>query len=877
MRSYRCPPVRRLLGVLFASSLILCLWLDQVVTAQSPNPAQLVQQGIDRYQAGNYPAAIAVLKTALTQYQQNHDRPNTAIVLENIARAAQQLGQSDQAITYWQQAISLYQQLGNSAKLGRALTEQAQAYTTLGQPKTAIALLCHEIEPADLDESPNQSVTCVAKSALQLAQTTHDKELETAALGSLGEAYRLLGEYEAAIDRLKSTLTLAETLKNKPYQISALNSLANALTSRAQLNYRRAQSAQRRQDLDGAKNRTQSAKSDDDQALKYLKESIALAQDQKDAPAQLRSLLSVIPIYTRQKDEKARNSTLKEAVSLWEALPNTRSRIYAGIDLARFLQSSSCAVSPAETILQKSRDSAHQIQDHRAESFALGALGKLYECRGTLTQALELTQQAMLVAEQDLKSKDSLYQWEWQTGRILKALKREPEAIAAYNRSINTLATIRSDILSANRDLQFDFRDTIEPLYRDLIALQLSLKDKPTSQNNGIQSAKLKRQDSDSTNRSLDTVLNTMDSLRLAELQNYFGSECNVIPIGQANAALIQTQPRTAIVNSIILGDNTVIILKLPDQALLRFLVNVSQDQLEERVNAFRQRLEDYTNKAPFDLQESQELYDLLIKPFAALLKEQNITTLVFVQDGILRSIPMAALHDGKQFLVENYAIATTPSLSLTTLTPLNRGNLQALGLGVTQATIVEGKSFSPLEYVKSEIDGLVQQLPGSQSLLDQDFQRDRLKKVLNQTSFPIIHIATHGQFGADPGDTFLVTGDRPQNKLTIADLDRLLRRAAKNKDPIDLLMLTACQTAVGDDRSTLGLAGVALQAGARSAIASLWFISDEATGELTNSFYNNLPKMSRAEALQNAQRELIKSGKTPAYWSAFVLVGSWL
>jgi tetratricopeptide (TPR) repeat protein len=200
MRSYRCPPVRRLLGVLFLSSLILCLWLNQVVMAQSSNPAQLVQQGIDRYQAGNYPEAIAILKTALTQYQQSHDRPNTAIVLENIARTSQQLGQSDQAIAYWQQAISLYQQLGNSAKLGRALTEQAQAYTNLGQPKTAIVLLCHEIEPADLDESPNQSVTCVVNSALQLAQTTQDKTLEAAALGSLGEAYRLLGEYEAAID-----------------------------------------------------------------------------------------------------------------------------------------------------------------------------------------------------------------------------------------------------------------------------------------------------------------------------------------------------------------------------------------------------------------------------------------------------------------------------------------------------------------------------------------------------------------------------------------------------------------------------------------------------------------------------------------------------
>jgi CHAT domain-containing protein len=118
------------------------------------------------------------------------------------------------------------------------------------------------------------------------------------------------------------------------------------------------------------------------------------------------------------------------------------------------------------------------------------------------------------------------------------------------------------------------------------------------------------------------------------------------------------------------------------------------------------------------------------------------------------------------------------------------------------------------------------------------------------------------------------VTGD--SQKLTIADLDALIRRVVKSNEPIDLLTLTACQTAVGDDRAALGLAGVAVQAGANSALASLWFINDATTAEFTKAFYSNLKTTGKATALQTAQNALIQQGRHPGYWAPFVLVGSW-
>jgi CHAT domain-containing protein len=247
------------------------------------------------------------------------------------------------------------------------------------------------------------------------------------------------------------------------------------------------------------------------------------------------------------------------------------------------------------------------------------------------------------------------------------------------------------------------------------------------------------------------------------------------------------------------------------------------------------------------------------------------------VQDGILRSVPMAALHDGNQFLIERYAIATTASLTLTNPRPLQRKGLRALALGLTQSVEIEGQKFGALANVDAETQTIERILPGSRRLLDLDFTSKTLTTELDRSNYPIIHIATHGQFGNEPNDTFLVTGDK--KKLTINILDDILR-SVNVESPIELLSLTACTTAVGDDRAALGLAGVAAQAGAKSVLASLWLIEDNTTAKLVDSFYSSLreetSKLSKAEALQKAQLSILKERPHPAYWAAFTLIGNW-
>lgn len=141
-----------------------------------------------------------------------------------------------------------------------------------------------------------------------------------------------------------------------------------------------------------------------------------------------------------------------------------------------------------------------------------------------------------------------------------------------------------------------------------------------------------------------------------------------------------------------------------------------------------------------------------------------------------------------------------------------------------------------------------------------------------------MMHVASHGQFDSHVDKTFLLASGE---KLTMDQLDALVGSFWPAEAPLELLTLSACQTAVGDDRAALGLAGVAIKAGARSALATLWHVNDRASSELVVEFYRQLqlPKMSRAAALQQAQLSLIREPRYahPGYWAPFLMLNNWL
>jgi len=186
-------------------------------------------------------------------------------------------------------------------------------------------------------------------------------------------------------------------------------------------------------------------------------------------------------------------------------------------------------------------------------------------------------------------------------------------------------------------------------------------------------------------------------------------------------------------------------------------------------------------------------------------------------------------------------------------------------------------QGFAPLPYVGEELK-TVHALYGGTLLENQQFTVAAMEKDLGETPYRIVHIASHGQFDSDVNKTFLLTYD---GKLGMNKLEQILGLSRFRTDAVELLTLSACQTAAGDDRAALGLAGVAIKAGARSALATLWTVNDPASAALVADFYRALqdPANSKAAALQKAQLELLKDARYrhPSYWSAFLLIGNWL
>jgi CHAT domain-containing protein len=301
--------------------------------------------------------------------------------------------------------------------------------------------------------------------------------------------------------------------------------------------------------------------------------------------------------------------------------------------------------------------------------------------------------------------------------------------------------------------------------------------------------------------------------------------------------------------------------------------VDVGRVRFDAEVGALRRALE---RRATFAFREHAErVHEWLIRPLEPLLASGAIQALVFVPRGPLRTIPLAALRDPRtgQFLVERIPLAVTPGLTLTQPRPLARSRAALLAAGISAAQ----DGFPALARVPDELAAASRAFPGVR-LLDAEFSADALERVLAQRAFDIVHIASHGEFSSAAGDSFVLAHG---GRLGMERLAAIIAATRFRERPVELLTLSACQTAAGDERAALGLAGVAVRAGARSALATLWSVHDESAARLVESFYAQLrrPGVSRAVALQRAQLHLLRDTpyRHPAYWAPFLLINSWL
>ncbi|MEQ9355617.1 CHAT domain-containing protein [Coleofasciculus chthonoplastes] len=341
-------------------------------------------------------------------------------------------------------------------------------------------------------------------------------------------------------------------------------------------------------------------------------------------------------------------------------------------------------------------------------------------------------------------------------------------------------------------------------------------------------------------------------------------------------------------------GEELVLILVTASGEPMRFPVpGATREMVLNRSQQLRRAVTDVRIPRPY-LPVSQQLYQWLIAPLEAELASREITNLAFVVDVGLRSLPMAVLHDGNGFILERYSIGLMPSLSLTDTRYVDVRNLEVLAMGASEFT-----DQNPLPAVPIELATITDNLWQGESFLNSTFTPQRLKRVRNRTPFGILHLATHGEFkSGKPENSYIQFWD------TKLYLDQI-RELGLNNPPVELMVLSACRTALGDEEAELGFTGLAVQAGVKSALGSLWYVSDEGTLGLMTTFYSQLKEVPiKAEALRQAQLAMIRgevriekgqlvtpNGTIPLppqladlpdrelthpyYWSAFTLVGS--
>lgn len=888
--------------VLFSIGLTTAVSLPALSQAKaSVSPTNLSQQGKQYYEAGQLDRAIETWQEATAAYEAQGNEAGSRESALNTATA--------------QQAIGLYDRSCDSLLSAFDL----QAKTSCGQI----------LEQAQLIEPQLEGIvplTEEAKARLLPAVTAitdePDSRDKVQGLLRFGDYLRASGYPRVANRALELSLLATEQLEDPAQKTATLLSLGN--TQRAIAIEQQNKFSPQTIVLDAIANSTGNAESalrDYQSALDYYQQAAEIAPNQLDSlKAQLNRLsllldvreywqeaiaslnrnldlleisdpdflqdISTGSVRLEQDLERELQSQIASATAQLEpAIANlspTRAEIIARINFAQSLIRQGKTDRNTAEILATAIQQSQAIDNLTTEAEAMGYLGSLYEQQTQYVAARRLTEGALQLAP-TAEYPEIAYRWNAQLGEILALQGKRDRALSAYETSFNTIKALRSDLATT----------PVEPIFRDYISLLLA--EEPSSS-------------------QLSQAREVLESLQVATLDNFFRDPCS--QISEEPVAIDDVDLQAAVIYPILLSDRLEVILTLPGKPLRHYTTpNLSREKVANKIKQLRRRsltnpgfaeairgargnpeaateIEQIKTSQQESLQQdilpiASEIYSWLVEPAEAELQASGVKTLVFVLDGSLRNIPMALLYDSKEqkYLIEkDYNVALSSGLQLTAPQPLKREPIKVLAAGVTSD--FPAFRFPPIPKVEDELNTIKEIFGQSEILLNQEFTESSLEQKLLESDFPVVHLATHGQFGSTADQTFILSGAEEGNPLiNVNQFDNLLKAGnLRRSQPIELLVLSACNTAQGDNEAILGLAGVAVRAGARSTIATLWGANDEATANLMGKFYNNLAgdaQVSKARALREAQLELLAEPDSqyrhPYYWAPFVLVGNWL
>ncbi len=835
------------------------LTIARDIQDRAKEAACLAQLGKDYIQLSQYERAIGYLEKAIVIRRELKDADGEREDLQSLGQSCLSLGLLGQGIAYIEQALKIARDAKSRSAEGQSLILVGGLYAVLGRGQKAVNYL---------DEASN------------IARELKDSQLETGAIFGRGLAQLSLRQQQKAIDSFQEVLSIARETKNRSAEGAALLGFVFAYITLNQ----------------------------PDKVIEYSEQVLTVARETKQRSAELTPLTTLGIAYVSLKRFDKAAAYLEQALVLARELKSRQSEatVLGMLMICRAeRQEPRLAIilgKKSVNLLQEVRTDLHDINQSLEQSF----IQRWQSCYRYLAD--------LLVAQGRLP----------EAQQVLGLLKQQEYfEFVRRDAGATSLTQVQINFTAAEAEMEKEF-SAISGRIAEIGAQHAALL--ALSNRSAEQEKKLSELESqlESANQAFQKFL---DQLDLELSKNKPGND--VATLRESQALMTTLRELNAVALYTIVGkDKYRVILITPDvQKAYEF--PITEADLNKKIYAFREVLQDpHTDPRP----QAEELYRILIGPeLARDIAQTKAPTIMWSLDGTLRYLPVAALHDGQKYLVENYRNVVFTLASREHLKDPVSPKWQALGVGVSREREVfdaESKTslrFPALPGVRAELSGIVrQETSGATSsgilegkvMLDDSFTVDALKSLLRlrggDQPYKVVHIASH--FNFQPGDetkSFLLLGDGTLSLARLKSMSSLF-------DKVELLTLSACNTATGgsgEGKEVEGFAVLAQRQGAEAIIATLWPVSDSSTSQLMQQFYRlreATQGTTKAEALRQAQLALLhgelrepsentKGARAslavnadkdstgarfvtdpqrpfahPYYWAPFILIGNW-
>lgn len=853
------------------------------IAEQEPGAEKWFLDVYELWLKGEYTATLAKLQQYLTDFREKGDRAREGAVIACIGIAYRSMGNYNQGLEYLQQALAIFRedslQDNSTARIwkGRTLDQMGLIYSLLGQYPQAFAS---------------------AEQALIINRKVGDRIWEGRTLNNLANLYASLGQNTKALKLYQQALVIHQEIGNEPEvgvtlaNMGAIHSFLEQYT----------------------------------QALNYYNQALVINQKIGDRAREAASLNGIGQVYRNLKQYAKALEYYQQALEIGRKINDKRRE---GATLT--------SIGVVSFLLKQYPKALESYQQALAISTEIGykeltgvnffLIGRTLEVENQRELAIVFYKQSVNIIEEIRKDIGKLSKQQQQSYienytviyRILADLLLKKDRILEAQQVLDLLKLQELDDylenVRGNEKTARGLSTTLQEqqvkegyeaivnkgikLGKELAELQKIPVDKRSSaQQQRI--LELRKAEQEITKEFSEFLKSPTVTALVAQLRQVTGDEnLNLKDFNSLRDNLQRLQQSAVILYPFILDDRLELILVTPYSPPIRRTVNVKREELNRVIAEFHLSLKQPNSNV---IPVANQLYNWLIKPIENDLAEAKTQTIIYAPDGQLRYIPLAALHDGKQWLVERFGINYITAASLTDLNTKRQEKMQVFAGAFTQGsyTFKVGEQefqFSGLPFAGREVENLAATIPGTTKLLNGQFNRD---SVLMMNDFSVVHLATHAAFVVgNPEDSFIMFGNG--DRATLRDVE------SWSLPKVDLIVLSACETGVGgklgNGEEILGFGFQMQRTGAKAAIASLWPVSDGGTQVLINGFYSILQKgnISKAEALRQAQIALITGNHSafgqqrgivtaqrreesetrrlnhPYYWAPFILIGNGL